>query len=479
MDELKLLIVDDVEDNRLILKAICRKMDGFEVREACDGIEAIESVEEWHPHIILMDVMMPRLDGFEASKIIKGRYPETVIMVVTAVMDPHMETNMAQIGVGTYIHKPIDKELIRFKLKSFGDLIRSKEGSFKKLSPKATLNPFCDDIRHFKTIFDIGDAEAMMDFGTWILSQCEHRMTTSCHRVNSTLELLYELMRYGTRDKKTMSIIVEESFEEIFVTMKFDDSIHTNPKITVLLDEMGEDCILQENIACIRIRISDVNKPQKLPIPHAVLPTINIIDTAAQQPENIVKAEPIVEPVVEVTRGTRVIDTEEKELLRQSFVQKTAAVDYVRDIGGDVLDEIRDLESLDEEWGEKLRVFESEPTVKNLYEFADGVLGIYVRGINNLFEFTALAYALSSLGTFLKEYAEVVTQDRSKIKTLVMLLEHLGLDLVSWREHIFALQDTEDIHYLDSSFFSSCMQIEGIIGNKELDVDDDNDMEFF
>ena len=483
MNELKLLIVDDVEDNRLILKAICQKLDGFEIREASDGIEAIESVEAWHPHIVLMDVMMPRLDGFEASKIIKARYPETVIMVVTAVMDPHMETNMAQIGVGTYIHKPVDKELIRFKLKSFGDLIRSKEGNFKKLSPKDTLNPFCTDIRHFKTIFDISDAEAMMDFGMWILSQCEQRMTTSCHRVDSTLELLYELMRHSTRDKDAMSIIVEESFEEIFVTMKFDNPIHTNLKITGLIDEMGDDCVLRENIACIRIRICDENKPHKTPIAQTIQPIINAVEAPVKHPVNIVEpvveTKPVVEAVAEVAKVTRVIDTEEKELLRQSFVHKTAAVDYVRDIGGDVLDEIRDLESLDEEWGEKLRAFESEPTVANLHEFADGVLGIYVRGINNLFEFTALAYALSSLGAFLKEHAESVAQDNTKVKTLVMLLEHLGLDLVSWREHIFALQDTGDIHYLDSSFFSSCMQIEGIIGDKELDVDDDNDMEFF
>ncbi|MDD3598058.1 MAG: hypothetical protein PHE23_16740, partial [Sulfuricurvum sp.] len=149
------------------------------------------------------------------------------------------------------------------------------------------------------------------------------------------------------------------------------------------------------------------------------------------------------------------------------------------DIGGDVLDEIRDLESLDEEWREKLHIFEAEPTIDNLRDFADGVLGIYVRGINNLFEFTALAYALSSLGAFLKENADAVIQDAAKVKTLVMLLEYLGSDLASWREHIFSLQDTADIHYLDSSFFSSCMQIEGIVGNKELAVEDDNDMEFF
>jgi len=477
MNDIKLLIVDDVEDNRLILKAICRKIEGFEIREACDGIEALESVEEWHPHIILMDVMMPRLDGFEASKIIKKRYPETVIMAVTAVMDPHMEANMAQIGVGAYIHKPIDKELIRFKLKNFGDFIRSKGGDYKKLSPKKALNPFCSDVRNFKTIFEIGDAEAMMDFGMWILTQCENKIVASCYRVDSSIELLYELMRQGTRDNRSMSIIIEESFEEIFVTMKFAEAIPSHPRVAMLLEDLGENSIVQDNIACIRIRISDETKVQKA----AVAPVQKPAEEAVLQPlmQHEIPKSGMVENTPDVIKEKRVIDTEEKEMLRQSFVHKTAAIDYVRDIGGDVLDEIRDLESLDEEWGEKLRIFDSEPTVENLRDFADGVLGIYVRGINNLFEFTALAYALSSLGTFLKEHADLVTQDRAKIKTLVMLLEHLGLDLVSWREHIFALQDTADIHYLDSSFFSSCMQIEGIIGNKELDVDDDNDMEFF
>ncbi len=166
-------------------------------------------------------------------------------------------------------------------------------------------------------------------------------------------------------------------------------------------------------------------------------------------------------------------------LLRQSFTKKTAAVDYVSDLGGDILDEILDLASFDEEWREKLSTFEEEPTDENLIDFADRVLGAYSNTINTLFEFTALAYALYSLGVFLREKAGSVVGDSSKTKTLVMLLENLGHDLVSWRKHIFELQDTQDIHYLDSSFFSSCMQIEGIISNKEIDVDDDNEMEFF
>ncbi|PNV83387.1 MAG: hypothetical protein C0627_04565 [Sulfurimonas sp.] len=111
--------------------------------------------------------------------------------------------------------------------------------------------------------------------------------------------------------------------------------------------------------------------------------------------------------------------------------------------------------------------------------FVDAVLNIYVRVINNLFEFTALAYALTSLGVFIKDNAKSISEDSSKTKTMIMLLEHLGEDLTSWREHIFILQDTADIHYLDSSFFSSCMQIEGIIGNKEVSADDEDCMEFF
>ncbi|MFA7501315.1 MAG: response regulator, partial [Sulfurimonas sp.] len=74
MEKLRLLIADDDEDNRLVLRATCRNLECFEIKDAVDGLEAVEIAESWHPHIILMDIMMPRMDGFEASKIIKERY---------------------------------------------------------------------------------------------------------------------------------------------------------------------------------------------------------------------------------------------------------------------------------------------------------------------------------------------------------------------------------------------------------------------
>lgn len=474
MGRIRLLIVDDVEDNRLVLKAICRKLEGFDIKEACDGVEAVEITDEWHPHIILMDVMMPRMDGFQASKIIKETHPETHIMVVTAVIDPNMEENMASIGVATYIHKPVNKELLRFKLQSFGALIRSKKGKYKTLSEKEALNPFTSDVRHFKTIFDIYDSEGMMDFGMWVLGRCEEKTTIACTKIDAALDIFYELMSHGTRGGKSLAIIIEESFEEMYVTMKFEEDIDPKPKAMELLNDLGTSCMVRKNIVCVRLGMHHDHSSSTSET--IVSPPVLSVDAPVQIDEPI--SSEVIEP--ETTREVRVIHSKEQHLLRQSFVHKTTAVEYIHDIGGDVLDEIRDLASLDEEWKEKLSTLEEEPTTQNLRNFIDGVLGIYVGAINNLFEFTALAYALSSLGTFLKANDTMIIGDTKKLKTLIMLMEHLGTDLSSWRDHIFGLQDAGDIHYLDSSFFSSCMQIEGIIGDKAMEADDDDDgMEFF
>lgn len=468
MDNIRLLIVDDVEDNRLVLRAICRKMEGFEIEEAQDGVEAIQKTDEWHPNIILMDIMMPIMDGFEASKIIKEKYPEVIIIAVTAVIDPHVELNMATIGVGTYIRKPIDKELIRFKLQSFASILRTKAGAFKPLLQREALNPFSKDIRNFKTIFDITDPDAMMDFGVWILSRCEDRFLNVCSRLDSIIELFYELMRQGVKQSNAVTIIIEENFEEMFVTLKLDGTIILSGLMSTIIDGLGNSCIIKENTIYVSLGVRTQTTSSSK---ESVLVKEKISTEIA--------VEKIIPVKAEIKKEVRTLNEKDKEVLRQSYVKKTTAREYISEIGGDVLDEIRDLASLDDEWKEKLTTLEEEPSPKNIQIFADGVLGVYVHAINNLFEFTALAYALSSLGNFLKENADAAIVDPKKLKNLVTFMEHLGGDLSEWRTHIFELQDAGDIHYLDSSFFSSCMHIETIITGTEVDSGDDNEMEFF
>jgi PAS domain S-box-containing protein len=68
----RILIVDDREDNRQLLVKMLSPL-GFSLQQATNGHEAIEIWETWHPHLILMDVRMPVMDGYEATKQIKAR----------------------------------------------------------------------------------------------------------------------------------------------------------------------------------------------------------------------------------------------------------------------------------------------------------------------------------------------------------------------------------------------------------------------
>ncbi|MCW6051379.1 response regulator [Lyngbya sp. CCAP 1446/10] len=68
----RILIVDDREDNRELLVKMLSPL-GFKLQQAANGREAVEMWENWHPHLILMDVRMPVMDGYEATKEIKAR----------------------------------------------------------------------------------------------------------------------------------------------------------------------------------------------------------------------------------------------------------------------------------------------------------------------------------------------------------------------------------------------------------------------
>ena len=471
MDKLRLLIVDDLKETHIILAEACKKFGCFELKELTDTLDMIDFVKSWHPHIIFIDIMASDLDGFEIVKNIKEQIPETIIVVMASTLSSDVKKQMSVLGIEFFIDKPIDMELLEKTLQDISLSLRFKLCNIQNLSKKIVLNPFNSNIRSFKTIFDIADVEAMMDFGMWLGDQ--YSLSTASEHFDNILKIFYMLMREGNKNRETMNIVVEESYEEFYITMKFDSDLDIELKLSEMLQSLGSKVFILPNIVCMRLsKVIDLHINKTI----ENVEKSSIADMEVKITTQDIKQEKIQQSEM---KEVRVVQANEKELLRQSFVNKTSAQDYINEIGGDVLDEIRDLSSLDEEWILKIRDMELNPTVQTFTSFADSVVGVYVKTINNLFEFTSLAYALSALGTFIKHSADEINQDSSKVKLLVMLLEHLGTDLTSWREHIFILQDTADIHYLDSSFFSSCVQIEGIVNDKDIGHDDDNDMEFF
>ncbi len=109
-EDLRILIVDDVKTNRQLLYYILKK-EGFQVREAEEGKQAIQLFEEWSPHIILMDHLMPAMDGLKATEKIRSLPggKEVFIFIITANVMGENETASREAGANAFIRKPFRK----------------------------------------------------------------------------------------------------------------------------------------------------------------------------------------------------------------------------------------------------------------------------------------------------------------------------------------------------------------------------------
>lgn len=114
--EYRLLIADDNLPNRHFLEAILQQA-GFQVKAVANGQEAVQTWETWRPHLIWMDVRMPILDGVAATRQIKARSPETVVIALTASAFEEERTYIQSSGCDDTVLKPYRPEMIFRKLK--------------------------------------------------------------------------------------------------------------------------------------------------------------------------------------------------------------------------------------------------------------------------------------------------------------------------------------------------------------------------
>jgi CheY-like chemotaxis protein len=106
---LRALVVDDDADIRMIVSATLRTMSvPIEVVQACDGVEAIEKAREAQPDLAILDVMMPRMDGFDTCRTLRAdvRTAFVPILMLTASADQDSRTKGYLIGTDDYMAKP-------------------------------------------------------------------------------------------------------------------------------------------------------------------------------------------------------------------------------------------------------------------------------------------------------------------------------------------------------------------------------------
>jgi len=105
--ERRILVADDRDENRALLRGMLEPV-GFVVREAADGEEALATVREWAPHLVLMDMKMPVMDGYEAIRRIRSdpKLRDTAIVAVTASAFVEDRRAILETGADDFLSKP-------------------------------------------------------------------------------------------------------------------------------------------------------------------------------------------------------------------------------------------------------------------------------------------------------------------------------------------------------------------------------------
>jgi DNA-binding NarL/FixJ family response regulator len=119
--DIRVLVVDDTEHVRQVVHDMLR-LSGFDVVGVAGGVdEALASAQETDPHVVVMDLKMPAVDGIEGARRLRALRPEQLVVLYTAYLDAAIERDAAAAGVALCLPKVdglprLERELLRLTL---------------------------------------------------------------------------------------------------------------------------------------------------------------------------------------------------------------------------------------------------------------------------------------------------------------------------------------------------------------------------
>jgi len=125
-----ILVVDDDKNTRMFFSAVLENA-GYTVYTACDGIDALDIMDKEHIDLVVLDIMMPKMDGYEFTRTLRESDNNLPILMVSAKQLPADKHKGFSVGTDDYITKPIDDEEMLYRIKAL--LRRAKIASDRKI----------------------------------------------------------------------------------------------------------------------------------------------------------------------------------------------------------------------------------------------------------------------------------------------------------------------------------------------------------
>jgi CheY-like chemotaxis protein len=242
---MNILIVDDNKNNRMILQLLLEdyaEENGnleFSIDEAEDGLIAVQKTKENSYDLIFMDIMMPNMDGIEATKQIHSSNPKIMIVAVSAVDDAQRQREILNSGAEDYVSKPVNADIFNSRLVNYLKLIESRnaKSSSKTSSRISSSNLYSDKVFAYNLTFFIDNDDSLSEFWEYYLFNDNEKSVN----LNDVIRVNFSLCELILKVNKSTTITVEESEEKIFFTL---DGIETLGKKIVDLVLLKNDAKL-------------------------------------------------------------------------------------------------------------------------------------------------------------------------------------------------------------------------------------------
>jgi len=118
-NQARILIVDDEEDILELLKYNLQR-EGYAIDTALDGVSALQKIQEFKPHLVILDIMMPGMDGIEVCEKIRAieEFKNTVIVFLTARSESFTQMSAYDTGGDDFVNKPIKLNVFKSRIKA-------------------------------------------------------------------------------------------------------------------------------------------------------------------------------------------------------------------------------------------------------------------------------------------------------------------------------------------------------------------------
>ncbi|HNQ87365.1 MAG TPA: response regulator transcription factor [Verrucomicrobiota bacterium] len=214
----KILVVDD-EPDAVELVAFNLRQAGFEVATAADGAEALKKARAWIPDLVVLDVMLPELDGFEVCKLLR-RDPATAgvaILMLTAKAEELDRVLGLELGADDYLTKPFSPRELVLRIRN----ILARRQSAPPARERLVFGPLAIDVPHHRVTWHGHDID---------LTATEFRLLTvlanRAGRVQSRDQLLRDVWHYDSLiDTRTVDTHMRRLREKLGPAAKHLDTV--------------------------------------------------------------------------------------------------------------------------------------------------------------------------------------------------------------------------------------------------------------